>query len=1630
MENKWLLLLKKNIKCEIRSWKWLAIEIIVIFGAIFTIYISGLELAMYGKINVSTMNKTKIRKNIGDITVLAKIGYIRNTPQEPFSLLYAPIHPITTSIINETAKKLDLFGVEGYNSDYEDFDLYFYRKSYLAIIIFDKFSPDILSVTMRFPNQFRTLHKGKDCWERFCYWSTRRYNFIKDTASSDGNSDVDLYIREGYLQVLHSLFMSWINYYDSSKYTDISSLSINTFLHDSQQKKYFHRSLTNFAWFFYNFVYFLPFLNVIWKLSIEWENQIPQHHTPYGLSSKFFWLTHFLTNFLHFMISNVVIFVFLCFDDISNNGRLDYLIIFLLLNSCLLILCAFILSTLVEKRMTAILLASSIWLTNYGIFSYNFQSSDMDSIEIHTLLLLLISFNGVFPYGILYLEDQLKKQEEHKGISFLFQMQCGFIVFYLVCLYYLNKFRMRNAIGQKFYEYRSNSKIKQERSFSDENAISEYYTTFKHLDWSYFEYGPIQGHLLLLENASVYEDKWKKIPLLKNISMRLFPNEISVVLGANGSGKTMLIHMLSGQVKYDGHILYEDTKEISENWPDYCRQFDILPSTINCLYDFLSVEEHITYVLQNKSSHSRDNELQMEIHKWMQQLKRVSIDPGKLIKSLNFFHKRLVALCCTLCGNSKIILMDEPTRHLAIDECRSFWNILRMEKSQRVLLLTTSSIDEANEIADRIAILNKGSLKACGTPFYLKSNLSKGTFLVLLTNSQASTKDITNFLKKYISNIYIYSHFNNRVVYILPQSKRIIFQKLFTDLEREINRLGIIKMYVTENDLNEVYMELTTRPEIRKHLQHINKTLNLLNEPKPEGQISLTSALLYKKLLYQAPNVVPVVIIMFALVLICLIYSMSQHLRSIEAIDFGLSPNKNLFIGRNDCKYFEITSIEEMQRTKFKWIPQKWIIDHIQCGSSPSYDNVINTDVNVYNKIAAIEKLDTSHMTLWINERIFHSPVLALNLAHKVILNDLYPQNPFKRVNVKMQPIWEPVNDSIALNHYSNLYVALTWGIIMPLTVASFIIAPLDEKLNNMETHQLISGVTHLKLWLINFLWDYVAYELIIVLYMILMSAYIMEKFLAIANFVSFILLSFYGLASIQMVYLSIPLLPNNKCQGFLIIYLLEITLGLCLFVIYWDVADIEPNWVYILMLSPTFALMIGMRNIQAENEMRVFCKNRCDKIVGCIQDKNACSLISQCCSKSYFQWTFPGTLPSIAYIVLIYVILTIWQCWIIYRKNKKYAVPQRIKEMSSVCYSYDDELVIAEKLRISNMNMSTCKKYEILVDQLEYEIPKLGNRVKAISFALNRYQCLGIYGWSHSGKSHLIKQLVGEEAFRFGEIYICGNEIKHNMHLAIKNLGYCPQTKGFCEESTPQQMFTLFLMLRHGCCEDTFYDSIRNLSLLFNLRNYMNTRLSELPNYIRRRVNIALALIVHNQVLVFDEPTRGLEANERRLIWDVMRKARDNGNAIIFTSQESLELEQIADFVIAIDSGEMMTIGSPQSIREKYTLGLYLEVKLRLDGTTLEEMENNLLKDIENLQRFITFLHAESELIKRHRNVLKYYLPIVNVLYSYLYGALEKNSQRLNISKYMISQASLMTAMENLQNSRKMRIRYKKTQN
>uniref|UniRef100_A0A671T708 ABC transporter domain-containing protein n=1 Tax=Sinocyclocheilus anshuiensis TaxID=1608454 RepID=A0A671T708_9TELE len=145
-----------------------------------------------------------------------------------------------------------------------------------------------------------------------------------------------------------------------------------------------------------------------------------------------------------------------------------------------------------------------------------------------------------------------------------------------------------------------------------------------------------------------------------------------------------------------------------------CMQYDVL-------FDHLTTKEHLLLYAQIKAPHWTKQEVNeqvilMETDMHAHRHKRVGTLSGGM--------KRKLSISIAFIGGSRLVVLDEPTT--GVDPCsrRSIWDI-------HTIILSTHHLDEAEVLSDRIAFLERGGLKCCGSPFYLKDKLAKGYNLTL-----------------------------------------------------------------------------------------------------------------------------------------------------------------------------------------------------------------------------------------------------------------------------------------------------------------------------------------------------------------------------------------------------------------------------------------------------------------------------------------------------------------------------------------------------------------------------------------------------------------------------------------------------------------------------------------------------------------------------------------------------------------------------------------------------------------------------------------------------------------------------------------------------------------------------------
>ena len=130
-----------------------------------------------------------------------------------------------------------------------------------------------------------------------------------------------------------------------------------------------------------------------------------------------------------------------------------------------------------------------------------------------------------------------------------------------------------------------------------------------------------------------------------------------------------------------------------------------------------------------------------------------------ICKGLSGGEKRKLCIAIALIGNSQLVLLDEPTSGMDVISKRKLWNFLKEFKNDKIIILTTHSLDEAEYLGDRIGIMSSGQFICSGSSSYLKSKYPCGFNLNLLVNSEIfdleKKRELFNELVKYEPNLSI-----------------------------------------------------------------------------------------------------------------------------------------------------------------------------------------------------------------------------------------------------------------------------------------------------------------------------------------------------------------------------------------------------------------------------------------------------------------------------------------------------------------------------------------------------------------------------------------------------------------------------------------------------------------------------------------------------------------------------------------------------------------------------------------------------------------------------------------------------------------------------------------------------------
>jgi len=214
-----------------------------------------------------------------------------------------------------------------------------------------------------------------------------------------------------------------------------------------------------------------------------------------------------------------------------------------------------------------------------------------------------------------------------------------------------------------------------------------------------------------------FTKEYGDIKAVDNLSLRIEEGEIFGMLGPNGSGKTTTINCLSGLVSPTAGVLKVEGLDVRRQSSKVREILGVCPQE-TALYPFLTGRENIELfgVLYSIPRHLLDHNVSYVVEKV-----GLTDDAGRRAGKYSGGMKRRVCIAMALVQDPKVVFLDEPTVGMDPQSRRSIWDfIMEMKDKGKTILLTTHYMEEADQLCDRVAIIDHGQLIELGTPEELR----------------------------------------------------------------------------------------------------------------------------------------------------------------------------------------------------------------------------------------------------------------------------------------------------------------------------------------------------------------------------------------------------------------------------------------------------------------------------------------------------------------------------------------------------------------------------------------------------------------------------------------------------------------------------------------------------------------------------------------------------------------------------------------------------------------------------------------------------------------------------------------------------------------------------------------------
>ncbi|HEU4719342.1 MAG TPA: ABC transporter ATP-binding protein [Bacteroidia bacterium] len=229
---------------------------------------------------------------------------------------------------------------------------------------------------------------------------------------------------------------------------------------------------------------------------------------------------------------------------------------------------------------------------------------------------------------------------------------------------------------------------------------------------------------------------------------------------------------------------------------------------------------------------------------------------------------------------------------------------------------------------------------------------------------------------------------------------------------------------------------------------------------------------------------------------------------------------------------------------------------------------------------------------------------------------------------------------------------------------------------------------------------------------------------------------------------------------------------------------------------------------------------------------------------------------------------------------------------------------------------------------------------LNGISFSIKEGEFYGLLGPNGAGKTTTISIISTILQPDEGSVSIGNYDLKRDPGSCKRIIGVVPQEIALYEKLTAHENLVFWGSL-YGGEKSRLMKRIDEILHLFGLYERRNDKISTYSGGMKRRINIASALLHNPQILFMDEPTVGIDPQSRNLIFEVVEKLHSDGMTIIYTTHYMEEAERFCDRIGIIDKGEIIAQGTLQELRDQSGMKEVIVVRF----ASLDEEKEKMLR-------------------------------------------------------------------------------------